>query len=234
MIRRLAGLALPLALLAAPAAAQTLSPAQQEEVRGLVREYIQQHPEAVQQALDELQRRKDEALRRRIEGDPRDFSIGPRNAPVTVVEFYDYRCPYCHAAMDWVFETIRRNPQKVRVIFKEFPVLGPESVEASQAAVASIRQGRYQAFHRALMGYRGALTSAQIDALARRAGIDVTRMRRDMNEVAILDHLRANHELAAEARIEGTPAFVINGKWLRGWDQEEADRLVAEALRARR
>ena len=231
----LGGLLFAVALGASPVAhAQALTPAQKDEVRATIRDYIKQNPEIVEEALNELQRRRDEALRKRIEGDARDFSIGPRNAPVTIVEFFDYRCPYCHAAMDWVFESIRRNPQTVRVIFKEFPVLGPESVEASQAAVAAIRQGRYQPFHRAVMAFRGQLTSAQIDALARRAGIDVTRMRRDMNETAILDHLRDTHDLAAEARIEGTPAFVINGEWVRGWSETDANRVLAAALRESR
>jgi len=230
-----AGLTLTLGLFASdPALAQSLTPAQKDEVRALVRDYIKQNPEVVQEALDELQRRRDVALRRRIESDARDFSIGPRNAPVTIVEFYDYRCPYCHQAMDWLFEAVRRNPQKVRVIFKEFPVLGPASAEASQAAVASIRQGRYQPFHRALMSHRGDLGSAQIDAIARRSGIDVARMRRDMNDDAIFKHLSDNHELAREAVIEGTPAFMINGQWLRGWDKNAADRMLAEALRGKR
>jgi protein-disulfide isomerase len=232
----LTGLALALGLFASPPAmAQTaLSPAQKEEVRKLVREYIQQNPAIVQEALDELERRKQAALRKQIESDARDFSIGPRNAPVTIVEFYDYRCPYCHQAMEWVFEAIRRNPQKVRVIFKEFPVLGPASAEASQAAIAAIRQGRYLPFHQALMSHRGNLEGPQIDALARRSGIDVARMRRDMNDPAIFEHLRDNHELAAEAGVEGTPAFIINGEWLRGWNKPDADRMLAEALRGRR
>lgn len=236
MIRGLlTGLLFAVALCAGPgASAQALTPAQKDEVRGMIREYIKQNPEVVEEALTELQRRKDADLRRRIEGDARDFAVGPRNAPVTIVEFFDYRCPYCHAAMDWVFEVVRRNPQQVRVIFKEFPVLGPESLVASKALLASIRQGRYQPFHRAVMSFRGDLTSAQIDVLARGAGVDLARLHRDMDDPAILDHLQANHDLAGEARIEGTPAFVINGAWVRGWDKAEADRILAAALRTSR
>ncbi len=231
----LSGLLFAAALCASPAAsAQALTPVQKAEVRGMIRDYIKQNPEVVEEALTELQRRKDAALRQRIEGDARDFAVGPRNAPVTIVEFFDYRCPYCHAAMDWLFEVVRRNPQQVRVIFKEFPVLGPESLVASKAVTASIRQGRYQPFHRAVMSFRGELSSAQIDTLARGAGVDVARMRRDMDDPAILDHLQSNHDLAAEARIEGTPAFVINGIWVRGWDKAEADRVLAAALRSSR
>jgi protein-disulfide isomerase len=217
-----------------PAAAQALTPAQKEEVRGMVREVLRTNPELVEEALAELERRREAARRVKIEGEARDFSDGPRNAPVTIVEFFDYRCPYCHEAMTWVFEVRRRNPQTVRVIFKEFPVLGEASVEASQAAVASIKQGRYLPFHRALMAHRGQLDSAQIDAIARRSGVDVARMRRDMQGGAILDHLQANHEVAAESKIDGTPAFLINGKWVRGWNRAEADKLLTEALRGAR
>ena len=243
MIRSfLGGVLFAAALCAAPSAsAQALTPAQKAEVRATVRDYIKQNPEIVQEALDELKKRKDAAekarvaaLQPRIQGDPRDFSVGPRNAPVVIVEFFDYRCPYCHAAMDWVYEAMRRNPKTVRVVFKEFPVLGPQSVEAAQAATASIRQGRYLPFHRAIMAFRGDLTSQQIDVLARQVGIDVARMRRDMNDVAILNHLRDNHQLASEAVIEGTPAFTINGEWLRGWSERDANQMLANALRRSR
>jgi protein-disulfide isomerase len=231
----LGGLALAFTLLFAhPATAQTLTPAQKDEVRAVVRELLRTNPELVEEALAELERRREAARRIKIEGDARDFSDGPRNAPVTIVEFFDYRCPYCHSAMEWVFEVRRRNPQTVRVIFKEFPVLGETSVEASQAAVASIKQGRYLPFHRALMTFRGQLDSAQIDAIARRSGVDVARMRRDMSETAILDHLQSNHAVAADSKIDGTPAFLINGTWVRGWDRERADRVLADALRTAR
>ena len=206
-------------------------PADADAMRAAVREVLTKNPELVEEALAELERRREVERRGKIEGDTRDFVLGPRNAPVTVVEFFDYRCPYCHAAMDWVLETNRRNPQTVRIIFKEFPVLGETSVEASQAAGASIKKGRYLPFHRAIMAYRGQLDAAQIDTLARSAGIDVARMRRDMEDASILDHLQANHEIAAEAKIDGTPAFLINGKWVRGWNQAQADQLLADALR---
>jgi len=216
---------------ASPASAQTLSPSQKEEVRGLIREYLRQHPEAVQEALDELARRREVELQKKILADGRDFAVGPKTAKVTIVEFFDYRCPYCHASMDWLMATIRAHPRDVRVVFKEFPVLGPASVEASQAALASIRQGKYLPFHRALMSFRGDLTSAVIDRLAKSVGLDVTRMRRDMQQPEMFRHLEANHALASEADVNGTPAFLINGQWVRGWDKSEADRLLAQALR---
>jgi protein-disulfide isomerase len=214
-----------------PAAAQTLNDAQKEEVRRVVRDYLVSNPEVLDEALIALDRKKAAERRKIMETDARDFSLGPRQARVTIVELFDYQCGYCHAAMDWVFEAVRRNPRDVRVVFKEFPVLGPESVEASQAAIAAMRQGRYAQFHRALMGHRGQVDSTTIDRLARGAGVDVARMRRDMNEPAILDHLQRNHELAAESDIRGTPAFMINGEFIRGYDKAEMDKLLAKALR---
>lgn len=220
-----------MAMFATPASAQALTNAQKDEVRSVVRDYLRQNPQVVEEAMQELERRREAARRVKIEGDARDFSMGPRNAPVTIVEFFDYRCPYCHQAMTWLFEAARRNPQTVRVIFKEFPVLGETSVEASQAAVAAIKQGKYVAFHRAIMAHRGQLDSAQIDNIARRAGMDVARMRRDMDDGAIMAHLQSNHEVAAESKIDGTPAFLINGRWVRGWNRAEADKALADALR---
>lgn len=236
MMRALLGaLALAaVAMSASPASAQALTNAQKDEVRAVVRDYLRQNPQVVEEAMQELERRREAARRVRIEGDARDFSIGPRNAPVTIVEFFDYRCPYCHDAMTWLFEVTRRNPQTVRVIFKEMPVLGEPSLEASRAAIASIKQGRYIAFHRNLMTFRGQLDSQQIDAVARRSGIDVARLRRDMGEMQtspITGHLESNLNIASESGIDGTPTFLINGKWVRGWNRAEADKLLAEALR---
>lgn len=213
------------------ATAQSLNEAQKNEIRKVVRDYLISNPDVLAEAQAALDRKRADERRKVLETDARDFSLGPRDARVTIVELFDYRCGYCHAAMDWVFQSLRRHPRDVRVVFKEFPVLGPESVEASQAAVAAIRQGRYAQFHRAVMGHRGELNSETIDRLARGAGLDVARMRRDMGEPAILDHLQRNHELAAESDIRGTPAFMINGEFVRGYDKAEMDKLLAKALR---
>src|SRR5262249_43367735 len=142
----------------------------------------------------------------KIVGDPRHFSVGSKSAKIGVVEFFDYRCPHCKDALAWTMRKVRTRPD-VRVTFVEFPILSRESLEASQAALASIKQGRYLAFHQALMGSRGALESKEIDVLAKRSGLDVARMRRDMHDPAIMKLLQDNSETAADAKIEGTPAF---------------------------
>jgi protein-disulfide isomerase len=223
--------------LSAAAAAQTFNAQEQAEIRAIVRDYLVHNPEVLNEALDALQARIDEERWRQVRSDPRDFSIGPADAPIVIVEFFDYRCPYCHAALEWVIET-QRSRSDVRVVFKELPVLGPNSMEAARAAVAAMPQGRYWAFHRALMGFRGDLTSARIDQIAREAGIDVARMRRAMTDpessARIVALLEDNRGLAVDYGITGTPGFVINGELISGFDEAALDRRLREATREAR
>lgn len=219
--------------LAQPASAQSFNAQEQAEIRAVVRDYLVRNPDVLEEALVALQARTDAERQVKIERDSRDFSMGPANAPVVIVEFFDYRCPYCHAAMEWVAEIVRTR-RDVRVVFKELPILGPESLEASRAAVAAMPQGRYWQFHRALMSFRGDLTSGQIDTLARQSGIDVARMRRRMNDAEVTTHLQDNLGLATDSNISGTPGFLINGELSSGFRREELDARLREATNAAR
>lgn len=200
-------------------------------MRAVVRDYLIHDPTVLKDALDALAERQQQARRVEIQHDARDASFGPADAPITMVEFFDYRCPYCHAAMSWVFDTMATR-RDVRVVFKEFPILGPESREASRAAIASMKQGRYREFHQALMAWRGELPSAQIDSIARQVGIDVPRMRRDMNDPAIDQLLDKTHGLAVDSNITGTPTFMINGEMVSsGFNRAALEQRLAEATR---
>ncbi|HRE45959.1 MAG TPA: thioredoxin domain-containing protein, partial [Terricaulis sp.] len=146
------------ALTLAPAAsAQSFNAQEQSEIRAIVRDYLVRNPDVLREALDSLETRVSEERWLEISADRRDFSIGPADASIVIVEFFDYRCTYCHAALDWVVRT-QRARNDVRFVFKEFPILSQTSFEAAQAALASIPQGRYFQFHRALMAFRGDLT----------------------------------------------------------------------------
>ncbi len=227
--------ALGISLLAAlPAAsAQSFNGQEQNEIRAIVRDYLVNNPDVLQEALEALEARAQSERALRIANDSRDFSIGPANAPITIVEFYDYRCPYCHAAMEWVND-LTRSRSDIRVVFKELPVLGPESLEAARAVLAAAPQGRYLQFHRALMNFRGDLTSARIDEIARQAGVDVPRMRRNMQASEITTHLQDNHALAMDTGVTGTPGFFINGELIPGFKPEELDARVRALTRAAR
>lgn len=208
--------------------------AQQADIRAVVRDYLVRDPSVLEDALEALAAQKAAQRRQEFETDPRSYSHGPRNAPVTVVELFDYRCPHCHDALEWVNSVIASR-RDVRFVFREYPILTQQSAEAARAAMASMRQNRYLPFHRALMGFGGDLTSAQIDTLARQNGIDVARMRRDMNDPQIEDQFRRTMELAADSGMTGTPAFVINGRVVNGYPgPEELDRILREATDAAR
>ncbi len=191
---------------------------QQSEMRAVVRDYLVNNPDVLEDALASLeQARMDEAFTT-MTSDRRMFSFGPADAPITVVEFFDYQCGYCHQAMNWVFAT-QRARNDVRVVLIEVPQLSEASAEASHAAIATMRQGKYLAIHRALMSHQGALDSATIDRIAEQAGVDVARMRRDMADEAITTTIQDGHQMAASAGGRGTPFFMINGRAVAGFDQ---------------
>lgn len=235
MIARLLAL-FCLALFAAPvASAQNFNGQEQAEIRAIVREYLVRNPDVLREALDALADRNNAERWQQIRNDRRDFSIGPADAAVTIVEFYDYRCAYCHAAMQWVID-LTRTRRDIRVVFKELPILSDASMEAARAALAARPQGRYLQFHQALMSFPldRELTTAEIDGIARRSGIDVTRMRRAMQDPEITAILEQNRAHAIDYNITGTPGFVINGELIPGFNQPALEARLREAAREQR
>jgi len=235
MARLLAALAALFALILTPASAQSFNAQEQAEMRAIVREYLINNPDVLREALDALAERRESERWRQIRSDSRDFSLGPADAPIVIVEFFDYRCPYCHAAYEWIND-IARTRSDVRVVLKELPVLGPDSMAAARASLAAMPQGRYWAFHRAMITFRGELNSARIDELARSVGIDVARMRREMDSPEITAQLEDIRAQAIDYNFNGTPGFVINGETVPGFNQpllEERLRQAGRDARAR-
>jgi protein-disulfide isomerase len=220
-------------LFAAPASAQTFNAQEQAEIRAVVREYLVNNPDVLREAIDALQARASAERWQRIKSDPRDFSMGRADAPVTIVEFYDYRCGYCHAALEWLTD-VARTRRDVRIVFKELPILTPQSMEAARAVLAAMPQGRYWQFHQALMSFPldQELTSAQIDRIARSVGIDVPRMRRGMESpeiTALLEQTRA-HAIDVSDN-PATPLFMIDGELVPGLNRPLLDERLREATR---
>ena len=235
MIRALSTMLASFFLLAAAASAQSFNAQEQAEIRAVVRDYLVKNPDVLREALDALEAQARSERRVKIERDPRDFSIGPANAPVVVVEFFDYRCPFCLSALPWVQETVRTR-RDVRFVFKELPldIHGEPAVEASRASIAAMPQGRYFEFHRALLAHTGDLTSEAIDRLARQSGIDVARMRRRMNDPDVIRILEETRALAADSQVDGTPAFFINGTMISGFRPEQLEAQIRTAAREAR
>ncbi len=167
--------------------------------------------------------------------DPADPVRGNPNGAITLVEFFDARCPYCKQLNTAMGDLVRRNPD-VRVVLKDLPVLGPNSILAARALLAAQRQGRYGPLHEALMKLREDLTEPVIRREAEKVGIDWARLRREMDDPAIADRIARNRRMAEMLRIEGTPAVVIGDTLLPGAvDLATLERLVeTERAKARR
>ncbi len=220
----------------APADAQ-LNDRSREEVGEIVRAYIMEHPEIIEEALIELQRRAQAremedayaAIERNVSaiyGDARDPRLGGSDPDVTIVEFMDYKCSYCRVANEWVTDVNERYGDRVQFIFKEYPILGPDSLEASRAALAALRQGPelYEVFHRSMINASGPLPATRIDQLAALAGVDVARMRADMEDEAIMNHILDVRALGQALDVTGTPFFIVDGVVVAG-----ANELALEA-----
>lgn len=213
-----------------------------DEIDARIRAYLLENPEVILEALDVLEQRRADAQARADEdlvaaneqaliADGRSHVFGNPDGDVTIVEFADYRCGYCKQAHPTVQALLEADPN-LRLVYKEFPILGPDSVLASRAAMAAlaIDPAAYERLNDAMLSWRAALDEAAVFALAAEAGLDEATLRAGMDDPAIAETLRANYALAQGLRIEGTPSFVVGGRIVRGFvglDQMQA--LVAQA-----
>ena len=210
-----------------------------QQIEKIVREYLLREPEIIYQALEELQRRQAEAEAARQQAaiaenrsellkDPASPVGGNPDGDVTLVEFFDYRCAYCRRVVSSM-RALLDEDSDLRVVFKELPVLGPDSERAARAALASRRQGGYVPFHFALMAAED-LSLQGIRAAAEAVGLDPDRLEADMSAPEVNAAIQANYALANELGIEGTPAFVIGTQLIPGAvDKARLEQLIREA-----
>jgi protein-disulfide isomerase len=203
--------------------AQNISGAQRSEIEKIIHEYLVQHPEVLQEAMAELEKKQaaDEATKNQaavkdnaetIFNSSRQVVTGNPKGDVTFVEFFDYNCGYCKRAMDDMFALMKNDP-KLKIVLKEFPVLGPGSVEAARVAVAVRMQDKtgkkYIEFHQKLLGGRGQADKARALAVAKEVGMDVARIERDINSDEVRQTLEESLKLAEKLGLNGTPSYVI-------------------------
>jgi protein-disulfide isomerase len=234
---------LAVALLVGPApgrAEDPPSPASRAGIEAIVREYILKHPEVILESMQGMQERKRAAAREQASQrvaarqddllrDPAAPVEGNLAGDVTVVEFFDYRCPHCRSVAGTVDKLVESDP-RIRLVHKQFPVLGPDSVIAARAALAARAQGKYLALHRALMSAAEPFTAQALDKLALEAGLDLDRLRADMEQPAIQAAIDRNRALAQDLGITGTPTFVVGAQIAPGaMSLEVLQALVAEA-----
>ena len=207
-----------------------------DQVKQLALEAILENPEIIMQAVAILQQREKEqaasganTVRLEVESDPNAPNLGNPEGDVTVVEFFDYNCPYCRSAGQTV-QALLAADANVRVIYREWPILGDDSVIAARAALAAREQGKYEAFHWALMGGEGRVTEALIFKVARDLGMDVAQLEADMTSPAVEAHIALSNALARQLGFTGTPAFIVGDKTAPGMlSLDEITLLVAEA-----
>ena len=231
--------ALTLAVAAAATRAEQPADLSVQQIEKIVREYLLREPEIIYQALEELQRRQAEAEAARQQAaiaenrsellkDPASPVGGNPDGDVTLVEFFDYRCAYCRRVVSSM-RALLDEDRDLRVVFKELPVLGPDSERAARAALASRRQGGYVPFHFALMAAED-LSLQGIRAAAEAVGLDPDRLEADMSAPEVNAAIQANYALANELGIEGTPAFVIGTQLIPGAvDRARLEQLIREA-----
>lgn len=204
-----------------------------------VRAYLLSNPQVLREVIAELKKQEDVAsvarqkemvvsLAADLQNDGYSFVAGNPEGDVTIVEFFDYRCGYCKSSFPDVMKTVEEDGN-IRLVLKEFPILGPDSILASQAAIAAIEQGKYMELHTALMNSRGGLTIDRILSLASDAGIDVEKLEVDMQSDKVRAAVENNYRIAKQLGIDGTPAFIINEEFVPGAiSGEEMQRIVAE------
>ena len=213
-------------LLAPPALAAPPLPADPRAARA-VQDYLSQMQAQESKDRDERVAARLDAL----ENNPGSPAIANPQGIVTIVEFFDYTCPYCKAAEPRLMRLVDKD-KRVKLVMKEFPILTKASAIASRAALASVRQGKYRAFHLALMRREGVLDEAGIFESARAVGLDVGRLRRDMAAPEVSDEIIANFNLARGIRVFQTPAYIVGGHFVTG-DSADID-FSRELARAKR
>lgn len=182
------------------------------------RAYLLAHPEVLQEAMEKLRLKQAAAqiapLRRDLETPFAQGFMGAKNGDVTVVQFFDYACGYCRASLGDLQRLVRDDP-KVRVVFRELPILSRESETAARASLAAAQQGRYAAFHTAMYA-SGPPSPAGVARAAQAAGLDMARLKVAMQTPDKHQELRRNIEFARALGFSGTPSWVVGDEAMSG------------------
>lgn len=208
------------------ALADTAPPLTEERIKELALEAILENPEIIEEAIQRLQARQQalqvagtktvlEARRADLERDSNAPVLGNPDGDVTLVEFFDYNCPYCKRVKPEIEALLEADPN-VRLVYREWPILSEGSVFAARAALASRKQGKYEAFHWALMGFRGRIEKASALEIAADIGLNLEQLQVDMQAPEIDTHIQLSMDLAEALNITGTPSFVAGENVLPG------------------
>ncbi len=215
---------------AATPSAPTFSADQRHEIENIIRNYLVQHPDVLHDAMEALDKQQQQAdadkARATIEKDhatifnsPHQVVLGNPQGNVTMVEFFDYNCGFCKRALPDMLELLKTDPD-LKFVLKEFPVLGPGSVEAAHVAVAARMQDssgkKYIEFHQKLLGGRGPADKARAIAVAKEVGFDMPRLEKDMDSDEVKKTIDEDMKLADALGVSGTPSYVVGDEVVEG------------------
>jgi len=244
-IAGLAGIVmLAVAAVAVPDAHQARAEAgfDRAEIEEIIHDYIMDNAEIILQSVEQYQRygqaeRQREALkdnRRHLFENPNTPVGGNPDGDISVLEFFDYNCGFCKRA--WTtLEQLMREDENVRVVFKEYPILGEASELAARWALAARNQGKYVEMHAALMEHNGRITERILRRTADNIGLDVTRLSEDAQSDEITEIIQMNRALARQMGITGTPAFLVEDQVISGAvPLEHLQEAIAEERRKKR
>ncbi len=220
--------ALPLTGLSAQE--RILSTLEREQLRKEIREYLLDEPEVIMEAVRILEQRQvlEGAAKEKdliatygdkIFNDGVSYIGGNLEGSITLVEFLDYRCGYCKRAHDEIAKLVESDGD-IKLIVKEFPILGPDSLLSARAAIATLNtQGdaAYKRMNDALMKFGGKLSDKMLDRIASGAKVDASKMRAGMDDPKVDEIIAANRELAQALDISGTPTFILPSKFIKGY-----------------
>lgn len=214
-------------------------PGETAAIEETVRTLLREHPEIVGEALQAIMEKRrlaeEERLRLNLKAKAKELNQDPGSVvggnpagDVFMVEFFDYNCPYCKRSHESVRNLVAEDGG-IRFVYKEYPILGDDSVIAAKAALAARAQGKYISFHNALMTNKGKLDSGAVMAVAERTGLDLTRLKQDMESPDVAAILERTRTLAKSLDISGTPAYVIGDRLVPGAaDAASLKALIAE------
>lgn len=217
----------------------SVPPGETAATEEMIRTLLREHPEIVGEALqavmekrrlaeEERQRLNIRVKGRELNEDPGSVVGGNPAGDISMVEFFDYNCPYCRSSHESV-STMVAEDGNIRFVYKEYPILGDSSVIAASAALAARKQDKYIAFHNALMTHKGRLNKVAVMAVAEATGLDVAQLKRDMTDPEIAAILSRTRTLAGALEITGTPAYVIGDRLVPGAvDAASFKALIAE------
>ncbi len=224
-------------------AADTLSPAQQDAVKEVIKSYLMENPELVVDAIQawrekqaavkaEQQKKAIAALNDSLQQNSSAPFLGNEKAQSIVVEFSDYNCPYCKRAYPGIKDLLAEDGD-IKIVMIEFPVLGPMSQVAAKAALAANMQGKYTAFHEGMMDTSTRLDEQGVLGVAQKIGLDMDKLKQDMESPTVAKELESNALMARTLGISGTPAFVIGDQLVPGAVGKDKIKALVDKSRAK-